>query len=79
MTSHHHFKEILDCFFGRWVKETAAEVYLPGKLVCNHHNRSVLGLPGRGKPAHETYRDDFPRMPSNDCVDVDVVRQFVSC
>ena len=55
------------------------EVHLPSKLVCYHYNRGVLGLPGRGEPAYEIDCDDFPKMPGNNCVVIDIIRQFISC
>ena len=79
MPSHHHFQKVLDCLFRRWVEGTAADVDLSSKLICDHDNRRVLSLLGRSKPAQEVDRHDLPRMPSNNRVDVDAVRQFVSC
>ena len=52
---------------------------LPGKLIGDHYNGRMLGLPGRGKSAHKVNRDNLLRMPGNNRVDVDIVRQLITC
>ena len=51
---------------------------LPGKLVGDDDDGCVFGLLGQCKPIQEINSHHLLRMPSNNRMDIDVVRRFVS-